>query len=141
MKKNGFLTGILSIALVFVMALFVGCDDGSGDGGGGGDTGGGNITITISGLVDGTTYYVGPVWKSDNSWSASGYLPKSAVASGGKVTVTYSTDNISNVVGKSCNIAFGQYQNLAVGTKSDGTYTMNAGKVVELTYPGDFIID
>jgi hypothetical protein len=36
MKKNVFLMGILSVALVFSMALFVGCD--SGDGGGGSST-------------------------------------------------------------------------------------------------------
>ncbi|MDR3172605.1 MAG: hypothetical protein LBU17_13465 [Treponema sp.] len=42
MMKKGFLTGILSLALVFGMALFVGCSADDDDGGGGGDSGGGS---------------------------------------------------------------------------------------------------
>ncbi|MDR3171943.1 MAG: hypothetical protein LBU17_10010 [Treponema sp.] len=39
MKRNGFLMGILSMVLVFGMALFVGCKNDDDDGGGNGDGG------------------------------------------------------------------------------------------------------
>jgi hypothetical protein len=38
MKKNGFLMGILSMVLVFGMAMFVGCKADDDDGGGGGSS-------------------------------------------------------------------------------------------------------
>jgi hypothetical protein len=50
MKKNGFLMGILSMVLVFGMALFVGCSDGddttNGGGENSGDNGGGGSGLT-----------------------------------------------------------------------------------------------
>jgi hypothetical protein len=125
------------MALVFGM-MVVGCDDGTTDDDGGNGGGGGNITITISGLTDGTTYYVGPAWEVGGGLSASGYNIKSAVASGGKVTVIYSTGDISNVVGELCNIAFKTDDFIILGEISKGTYTMGAGKVIDLTYPDDF---
>ncbi|MDR3341372.1 MAG: hypothetical protein LBT14_01045 [Treponema sp.] len=48
MKKNSFLMGILSMALVFGMAMFVGCKTDDDDGGnGGGDA----FVITVNGLT------------------------------------------------------------------------------------------
>jgi hypothetical protein len=63
MKKNVFLMGILSVVLVFGMALFVGCDDGGGDSGPStpafdgsslaGTTWGAEETVDLSEMADG----------------------------------------------------------------------------------------
>ncbi|MDR3333587.1 MAG: hypothetical protein LBT13_01690 [Treponema sp.] len=99
MKKKGFLTGILSLALVFGMALFVGCpaDDDDGGGGGGGSNpllgtwvdvkptvGVANETIIFTdeaGSLAGTkkAYYSTNLTKENNPVSATNEIPVNGV--------------------------------------------------------------
>jgi hypothetical protein len=75
MKNKLFLVA-MAACVPAVGLVLIGCKDND-DGGGGGSAA---VTIKITGLTAGTTYYVGPVWEAGGGWSASGYETKSAVA-------------------------------------------------------------
>ncbi|MHB9292715.1 hypothetical protein Holit_01818 [Hollandina sp. SP2] len=125
MKKKLFLTGILSMALIFGLVL-LGCPTNDDDGGGNSNSGGGNLIIKVSGLTNGTTYYVGPVWNTDSGLSASGYRAKSAAAdANGVVTVEYTSDDITNVWGKDCYIGWDE-SDFIVNHTSTTAYKMEA---------------
>ncbi|MDR0760540.1 MAG: hypothetical protein LBF74_10605 [Treponema sp.] len=122
----------LVMALAFGLALS-GCKQDSDDGGGGG-----TLTIKINMHDDGgTTYYVGPVWEAGGGWSASGYHAKSGVTdANGVVTVEYTSDDISNVWGEDCYIAWHTSDFIVSGTRSNAAYKKEA-RTIKLDYNGD----
>ncbi|MDR2193793.1 MAG: hypothetical protein LBP19_04920 [Treponema sp.] len=90
MKKKLFFTGMLAVALTFGLIL-TGCGDKDDDDDGGG---GKSVTITITGLTAGQTYYVGLRWPSTGG--GFGGLPNDTVKSNvadaaGSVTVEYTS--------------------------------------------------
>jgi hypothetical protein len=134
MANKKFWLGMLAMALVFGLVL-AGCDNGGGGGGGGGGT----LTIKINTHDnDSTTYYVGPVWEvgQGGGWSASGYTPKSGTLDANEiVTVQYTSDDIPNVWGQDCYIAWHTTTDILSGTKSNKAYKM-AGGTIKLDYDG-----
>jgi len=119
------------IALVAVIGFsMVGCKE---------EEDGGTVTIKISGVTNGTIYYIGPSWGT-GFISASGYTVKSGVAASGTVTVSYSSDDIAVAWGEDCYVSFATSQNIATAQdakRSKTTYKMD-DKTITLTSPGDF---
>jgi hypothetical protein len=116
--------------------LVVGCDDSDS---GGGNGVGGTLTIKINTHTDtGTTYYVGPVWEAEGiMWSQSGYYAKSGVTdANGVVTVEYTSDDISNVWGQDCYIAWHTSDPIIFASPmSNIQYKMEA-RTIKLDYDG-----
>jgi hypothetical protein len=87
MKKNDFLMGILSMVLVFGLAMFVGCktDDDDGDGG--------TFAVTVTGLTAGSTVRVSFGWSFSGGYGSVGYDPRKEVTvdSNGSATVDHSS--------------------------------------------------
>jgi hypothetical protein len=86
-RKYGFFLGfaVLLIAAIFTMA---GCDNGNG----GDSVGGGSVKLTITGLSQGTTYFITPYknWLSLNT----SYAKSAAADSSGIVSVSYSYSDL-----------------------------------------------
>lgn len=128
MKKKLFFVGMAALLLSFGLVLAA-CPSG-------GDSGGKLIIKINTHDKDGTTYYVGPVWSAGGGWSASGYRAKSAVADAdGVVTVEYTSEDITNVWGENCYIAWHTTDFILAGARSNKEYKMDAG-TIKLDYDG-----
>jgi hypothetical protein len=144
-EKGVFMKNIIKLINIIVLVAVIGfsmaaCSNGGGGGGGGDDKdkggSGKNITIKITGLTNGTKYYISP-HKNGQAWSES-YAP-SALASNGTVSVSILIEDLKmHGFAGQCKIEYFKEGSSLSAIVSKNTYNMDSPATHTLNADSDF---